>query len=147
MNIIYLWQILCICVFVLRECARSLASPISVIYQESHVDRIYPTSFKLGPLCPEYKDGKKTDITNYRGVVVMQNLAKVFQSIVYTQVKLIMHPHIGKRHGSVSTRNIETNLMEFCNYAHSAFEQNAQVDTFYSDVKKAFHTVDQPWCI
>lgn len=64
---------------------------------------------------------------------------------VYDQVKLIICPQLSKRaHGFVSNRSIETNLMEFSHYAHSAFEIGAQVDTFYSDVSKAFDTVDQP---
>lgn len=42
----------------LRECAQSLAGPISIIYEKSLVDRIYPTRFKLGQLTPIYKDEK-----------------------------------------------------------------------------------------
>lgn len=67
---------------------------------------------------------------------------------MYSQIKMIIHPRISKtQHGGLSTRSIETNLMEFCTYIYSAFEQNAQVDTLYSDVRKAFDTVNQPLCI
>lgn len=37
--------------------------------------------------------------------------------------------------------------MEFCTFSHSAFEQGAQVDTIYTDIGKAFDTVEQPKAI
>lgn len=82
-----------------------------------------------------YKSGKKSEITNYRGAAVTPNLAKVFERIVYNQLRMIINPQISKQqHGFVKSRNIETNLMTFCTYVHTSFEQGAQVDVFYSDV-------------
>lgn len=34
--------------------------------------------------------------------------------------------------------------MEFCTFFHSAFEQGAQVDAIYTDIGKAFDTVERP---
>lgn len=130
---------------VLRECAKSLAVPLSFIFEKSIDDGIYPDKFKLSQITAIYKSGKKTDVKNYRGVAVMPNLAKMFERVVYEQAKLIICPQISKKaHGFVSNRSVETNLMEFSHYVHTAFEIGAQVDSFYSDVSKAFDTVDQP---
>lgn len=112
-----------------------------MFYNKSLTSGIYPNSFKTGHLTPIYKNGKRTEVANYRGTVVMPNLAKVFERIVHNQLKLIINPRVEKQHhGFVNNRNVEINLIEFCTFRHFAFELGA----FYSDVKKTLDTVDQP---
>lgn len=78
----------------------------------------------------------------------MYNLAKVFERVVYNQLKMILAPKISKQqHGFLSNRCIETNLMEFVTFIHDAFDKKCQVDVFYADVKKAFDSVSQPLLI
>lgn len=80
---------------------------------------------------------------NYRGVNVLPNLAKVFERIIYDQLKFIISPKIGKtQHGFLSSRNIETNLLELTTRIHDAFESNAQLDVFYADISRAFDSVN-----
>lgn len=122
-----------------------MAGLLCVLFDKSLVDGKYPERFKLSQVTPIYKDGKKSDVSNYRGVAIMPNLAKVFERIINNQLTMIIAPRISKQqHGFVSNRCIETNLMEFVHYIHSAFEQKVQVDVFFADIKKAFDTVSQP---
>lgn len=73
----------------------------------------------------------------------MPNLAKLFERVVYNQLKLIVTPHLSKRqHGFLSSRCIESNLMEFTFQVHKSFENGTQTDAFYADVKKAFDSVN-----
>lgn len=116
----------------LRECAQSLAKPLSIIYSKSVDGGKHPDKFKISELSAIYKNGKKNEVTNYRGTAIMPNLAKVFERIMYEQVKLIINPNLKRQqHGFVSNRNIETNLMEFSQFTHTAYEMEAQVDTFF----------------
>lgn len=78
----------------------------------------------------------------------MPNLAKVFEKVIYNELKLIVPPRLSKlQHGFLKNRNIETNLMEFCIYINEAFEQGKQVDVFFAHIRKAFDTVKQPLLI
>lgn len=43
---------------------------------------------------PVHKSGRKMDVTNYRGVNMMPNLAKVFERVVFLQLKLIVPRNI-----------------------------------------------------
>lgn len=135
----------CIPPMFLRKCAEQLAKPLSTIFNKSLKDGKYPDCFKIGHVIPIYKNGKKTDVSNYRGVTIMKNLAKVFERVVYDQLSMKIAPKLSKnQHGFLSNRCIETNLMEFVNYAHEAFEQGIQVDVFFGDMAKAFDVVPQP---
>lgn len=127
----------------LRECAEILAAPLSFIFNKSICDGIYPDLFKIGQVTPIFKSGQKSNVENYRGVNVLPSLAKVFERVVYNQMKLIIPPKISTtQHGFVANRNIETNLMEMTTIAHEAFESKAQFDVFYADISKAFDTVN-----
>lgn len=127
----------------LRECADVLSCPLSLIFTQSMKSHIYPESLKVGQVTPIFKAGARSDIKNYRGVNVLPNIAKVFERIIYNQLKLYIIPRISEtQHGFVSNRNIETNLMEFTIRTHHAFEQKAQFDVFYADISKAFDSVN-----
>lgn len=129
--------------FFLRKCAVILANPLSIIFTKSLEKCVYPAPFRIGQITPIYKSGSRIDVTNYRGVNVLPNLAKVFERVVYNQMKLIALPLIPtSQHGFVSNRNIESNLMEQSTLIHDAFEQNAQIDCVYFDIKKAFDVVN-----
>lgn len=129
----------------LRQCAESLVAPLCLIFEKSLSDGVYPDMFKVGRVIPIHKSGSKTNVKNFRGVTVMCNVAKAFESLVYNQLKLSLSPLISKhQHGFVSNRCIDTNLMEFTNYIHEAFELGHQVDVFYGDIAKAFDSVSQP---
>lgn len=128
----------------LKNCADSLSMPLHIMFDLSIKSCIYPEKWKMGQVTPIYKSGKKSDIRNYRGVNVMPSLAKVFEKVIYNQLKLIIMPELSKnQHGFLSNRNIETNLMEFSIQVNESFEAHAQTDTFYADISKAFDRVKQ----
>ena len=72
----------------------------------------------------------------------MPNLAKVFERVVFLQLKLIVPRNINvSQHAFLPNRNIESNLMELSVAAHDAFDQNAQLDSYNVDIQKAFDRV------
>lgn len=128
----------------LKQCADFMVEPLHMIYSKSVEENYFPTSWKTGYITPIFKSGNKRDVKNYRGVNVMPTLAKVFERIIYNQLKLVITPLLSKnQHGFVSNRNIETNLLQFSSLIHDTFERGAQLDVFYADISKAFDAVDQ----
>lgn len=61
---------------------------------------------------------------------------------MYNQLKIIVAPHLlQSQHGFVSSRNIETKLMQLTTHIHQAFEMKVQLDVFHADIAKAFEAV------
>lgn len=132
----------------LRECNEVLAEPLTIFFNKSIQTGHYPTAFKTSSITPTFKSGNKADICNYRGVSIMPNIAKVFEKSVHYQLRMIICPQLSKQqHGFLSNRCIETNLMEFVNFTHSAFDKDCLVHAFYADIKKAFDTIDHSFLI
>ena len=126
----------------LRNCADLICHPLATIYNKSMADVHYPDIWKLGHLTPIHKSGKKTDVTNYRGVNVSPNLAKVLEIIVLNQIKYNIYPHISPtQHGFFPGRRVESNLFEFSVLVHESFVNGTQSDTFYADIRKAFDVI------
>ena len=128
----------------LRICSDLLAEPLSMIFNKSINDCVFPDQWKLCHVIPIFKSGKKVDVRNYRGVTIELTLAKVFEMLVDQQLKLNVNHLLSKsQHGFLPNRNIETNLTELSVRAVEAFEAGKQIDIFYADIQKAFDTVDQ----
>lgn len=134
----------CIPPLFLRNCAETLAEPLSAIFAKSISKSIYPDRWKTCHIVPIHKSGAKSNVSNYRGVSIMPNFAKVFEKIINYQLRLAVSSQLSKsQHGFLSSRNIETNLMELSIHAHEAFKNNGQIDVFYADIQKAFDSVNQ----
>lgn len=102
----------------------------------------YPHVWKIGHLTPIHKSGGKSDITNYRGVCVSPNFAKVFEIIVFDQIKFNIFPQISPtHHGFFPGRRVESNLMELSVLVHDSFENGNQTDMFLADIHKAFDVI------
>lgn len=127
----------------IRNCAETLVQPLLLIYSRSIRECKYPSRWKLGQITPIHKNGSKCDVNNYRGVTVLPNFAKLFEKLIYNQMKLIVFPRLSKsQHGFRPNKNISTNLLELSSIVHDAFERKEQVDVFYADIAKAFDSVN-----
>ena len=70
-------------------------------------------------------------------------LAKIFDFIMTDKLFVCISPLISKfQHGFLTARSTESNLLLFTDYVAKAFIEHKQVDAFFSDVSKAFDSVN-----
>lgn len=127
----------------LSACARSLAFPVSVLFQRSLTECTFPTLWKKAQIIPIHKKGSRSVVENYRPISILNTLAKLFEKIVYGQV----YPFISRgisysQHGFLRGRSTVSNLSCFSNYVLEHMEGGGQVDVIYTDFEKAFDRVD-----
>lgn len=67
---------------VLRNYARSLAKPLSVLFRKSLEDEIIPGSLKSSRIRPVFKSGRKSNAANYKLIVIIPTIAKVFETVI-----------------------------------------------------------------
>ena len=90
-----------------------------------------------------FKSGDSSDVKNYRPICVMDVIPKVFESIIVDKLGLLLQNIIcDEQHGFMPGRSTVSNLSVYCNFVSSALESNHQVDTIYTDFRKAFDTID-----
>lgn len=127
----------------LSKCAKTLSSPLLIIYNKSLRDGIFPAKWKQARLTPVYKKGDVARVCNYRPVSILPALGKVFESVVqrklYWHVKEYIHP---EQHGFLPKKSTASNLIGFITDISGALDDGEEVHAVYTDFSKAFDLID-----
>lgn len=127
---------------VLKFCSPVISPFLATYFNLFFSCGTFPNILKSGYIVPIFKSGDRSNPTNYRPVVILNTLSKVFESLVLDglefEFKLLIAP---QQHGFRSGRSTTTNLTIFQHYVTSAFVRGHQVDCIYLDFTKAFDQV------
>lgn len=129
----------------MKSLAVELTTPLFWLFNMSLESGIFPKSWKSSYLVPIFKNGKKSDIRNYRGIAIISCIPKLFEAIIneklFNQIKSRI---TNAQHGFFKGRSTNTNLIEFVNYSLTAMDNGHHVEALYTDFSKAFDRVDIP---
>lgn len=127
----------------LRNCVASLTEPLTTLFRKSFDEGHMPAALKTSRIVPIFKSGKKTIVTNYRAVVIIPTIAKVFEVVMFNKISIFVRERTTQnQHGFVKGRSTSTNLMEMVNYTMDAMVEKCQTDVLYTDFEKAFDRVN-----
>lgn len=127
---------------VLKKCNEVLTEPISILFQESLSNGIFPNYWKDSYIIPVHKKGCKADIANYRPIAKLSCIPKLFEKTIYDRIyfscKQIFSPH---QHGFLRARSTTTNLTGFVSDTLINLERGLDIDMITTDFSKAFDKV------
>ncbi|KAF1472608.1 hypothetical protein FQV18_0007885, partial [Eudyptula minor novaehollandiae] len=129
---------------VLRELAKELAKPLSIIYQQSWLTGEVPDDWRLANVTPIYKKGRKEDPGNYRPVSLTSVPGKIMERFILRALTRHERDNQGIRpsqHGFTRGRSCLTNLISFYDQVTRLVDEGKAVDVVYLDFSKAFDTV------
>ena len=128
---------------VLINCLNSLLSPITYLFNISIVNGYFLAVWRESYIIPLFKSGSRSNISNYRGIVKLSVIPKLFEKLVTEilshQVVCYISPF---QHGFKKGCSTTTNLLEFTTSVITAFDSGLQTDTIYTDFSKAFDKVN-----
>ena len=129
----------------LRECPDLIADSLCLIFNHSINSGVFPDEWKCSKVIPLFKQGKRHDPNNYRPISIIPVVAKVFERIIYDQVKAFIDENklfFKNQSGFRSLHSTVTALLEATNdWAYNIDCSNVNAVVFL-DLKKAFDTVD-----
>ena len=76
-----------ISVKLLKDTSDVIAQPLANIFNVSLQTGIFPDDWKIAKVSPVFKEGNKTDCGNYRPISVTSVVAKLFEGLVYNQLR------------------------------------------------------------
>ena len=100
---------------VLRNCADTIAKPLSIIFSKSLQDGVLPKDWKLASVCPIFKKGDKSDAGNYWLVSLTSVSCKVMESTIKDEMTAYLEKKgfcDNCQHGFVKGQSTLTNLLE-----------------------------------
>ena len=128
----------------LKECASSLALPLTHIFDISLKDQILPCEWKIALVTPIHKKGPTTSPGNYRPISITSTCCRAMERIMNRALMyhLTHHKLISEdQHGFVKGKSTTTNLLESTQQWSGALQSRQSVDIIYLDFKKAFDSV------
>ena len=134
-----------ICSRLILYCADLIAPHISIIFNSSLANGIFPDDWKSARVTPLFKYGERSDIDNYRPISVISIIGKVFERIIYNQLfAYLSDGNILFKHqsGFRAFHSTAIALLEATDsWAYNIDIGNVNAVVFL-DLKKAFDTID-----
>ena len=132
-----------ICGRILKNCAGSLAYPLSLIYKLSYNTGIIPQEWKMANVVPVFKKGSKHLVENYRPISLTCLVMKIFEKIIRNELMArcsnFTHPN---QHGFLPQKSCTTQMISFTESIAFALNQSIRTDVVYFDFAKAFDSVN-----
>ena len=129
----------------LKNCASSLAYPISLLFKLSYNSGGVPAEWKLAHVVPVHKKGSKQDIENYRPISLTCLVMKTFERILKEEL-LLKTSHLldSRQHGFLAHKSCTTNMVGFTDSIVVSTNEisTMSTDVIYFDFSKAFDSVN-----
>lgn len=127
----------------LKNCVHALTTPLTILFRKSLERGEVPPALKKSRIVPIFKSGNKCDITNYRAVVIIPTVAKIFEIVISDKIDSFVRGKTSQnQHGFVKGRSTTTNLLQMVNYTKDAMNLKCQTEVLYTDFEKAFDRVN-----
>ena len=134
-----------ISVKLLKDTSDVIAQPLANIFNLSLQTGIFPDDWKIAKISPVFKEGNKTDCGNYRPISVISVVAKLFEGLVYNQLRTFISDNnilVKQQSGFRSEHSTETALLGLTNEWLYNMDSGLINGVLFLDLKKAFDTVD-----
>lgn len=126
-----------------RSTAQTIYIPIHYLFELCLQQGVFPNIWKSARIVPVFKGGNKSSVEDYRPISILSALSKLFERLVQKSIYPSIHNNIiEQQHGFVKRRSTTTNLLVYATYLFEGIDSNKQIDSVYTDFRKAFDRVD-----
>ena len=134
-----------ICNEIIRQLGVVIAPLISDIFNECiHLD-VFPDLLKIAKVVPMFKDGDKTDPSNYRPISLLSCLSKVVEKLIHSRLINFFEKFSilnMNQYGFRSKRSTIQAVARLTEFVRDATNKRADAIALFLDLKKAFDTID-----
>ena len=130
---------------ILKNCAFSLASPLSMLFRLSYNSGDVPKDWRLANVVPIHKKGSKESIDNYRPISLTSLVMKTFERIIKEELLIRVNHLLDERqHGFLREKSCTTNMVGFVDNVVVSLNDSKTLstDVVYFDFAKAFDSVN-----
>ncbi|XP_063707697.1 uncharacterized protein LOC134836418, partial [Culicoides brevitarsis] len=127
----------------LKKTADVIVDPLLNIFNMSLNKGYFPKNWRSSIVVPIFKSGDRSKIENYRGIAILNTIAKLFEKIVADHLAKFLSRKIDvHQHGFRAGHSTSSNLCQYASNLLLSLENNKQVDAIYTDFSKAFDKVN-----
>ena len=128
-----------ISVKLLKDTSDVIAQPLANIFNLSLQTGIFPDDWKIAKISPVFEEGNKIDCGNYRPISVISVVAKLFEGLVYNQLRTFISDNnilVEQQSGFRSQHSTETALLGSTNKWLYNMDSGFIYGVLFLDLKK-----------
>ena len=127
----------------LIETSEQIAPSLTLLFNKSLEEGVFPYEWKLANIVPVYKKDDRQYVESYRPISLLTIISKVLERCVL--VRLRDHDLLEildcTQHGFIPGKSCVTQLVEVIDYIGALLDSGKQTDVIYLDMSKAFDKV------
>ena len=128
----------------LKDLRDELLVPLTVVFNESLNQGVFPSTMKHAEVIPLFKTGLRNLATNYRPISLLLTLSKILEKLVYERVyKFLNTDQLYKsQYGFRSKHSCIDAVLELMSNVIKGWENNEHTIALFIDLSKAFDTLE-----
>ena len=128
---------------VLKNCATTLAQPLSMLFDLSYKTGSLPMDWKLAHVVPVFKKGSKNNVENYRPISLTSLVMKIFEKCMRDKnFDMCRHKISPNQHGFLPQKSCTTQMIPVIDSLSLGLNNKSQNDIIYFGFAKAFDSVN-----
>lgn len=135
---------------IIKSTQDELLQPLLHLVNRCIEDGIFPSTLKMGSVIPIFKNGSKTDISNYRPITILNNLSKIVEKIIKKQLTQYLETnHILSENQYGFRKNMGTSdaIASIVNSIKHSLDNGSKCIGIFLDLSKAFDTIDHSYLL
>lgn len=119
-------------IFVRRTC-KYLSIALFKIFNKSLISGTIPNKFKMALVTPIHRKDKKTEVSNYRRICLLNVFSKMLERLVHDSLQLYLVDKLDKHHhGFIKNRSTLTHLTHYDEYISRSLAEGLEVHAIYT---------------
>ena len=128
---------------ILKNCAATLAYPLTKLFKLPYYSGHIPADWKLANVVPVHKKGSKNNVENYRPISLTSIVMKQFEKIIKNELMTKCEHYINSsQHSFLPKLSCTTQMVTFTDSLSVSLNNNYRTDVIYFDFAKAFDSVN-----
>ena len=131
----------------LANSSYNFTSALSKVINSSFNQGVFPSALKLARVVPIHKDGKKTDVSNYRPISLLSSFSKIYEKLMHTRILGFLDGNGSlqeSQYGFRPGRSCEHALLNAQNEILHALNKKEIALLLLIDFSKAFDVIEHP---
>lgn len=129
----------------LKATSTVIADTLAYVFNLCIEKSIWPDALKTAEVIPIYKSGNKKEMSNYRPISLISNIAKIFEKIIHNRIIEFLNKNniiTKKQFGFIKNMGTRDALSLITKIIYEKLDQSKPIAITFLDLAKAFDTVN-----
>ena len=129
----------------LKKLGRSVTTPLSIIFNKSLEEGVFPEDMKLADVVPLFKSKDRNECTNYRPISLLLTISKLLEKVVYSRTYKFLEKHdklYVSQYGFREGHSCENAISELVSEIVKRQQEGMYTLALFLDLSKAFDSLE-----